>query len=280
MFRRKTLADSSNNEKAGPQPLQKASAGNGKFMAASLATLAAGGFLAACGTTSSSSNANPIRPGTRSPGSGPGSGPGPEMMSPGPVGPARQYPTTTEGAGTAPSTQSASSSGEAQSGAAAVVPIVLQRDDNSGTAGTITGKPDWPRFAPSVVNLSAGKRVTLLIINYDDMNTPINSMMPYDTVQGGQETVNGVSLTSVGNSKIAHTFTVPSLGVNVPIPMATDSGKGSGATVIPAIVTFTFTPSKSGTFTWQCFTPCGTDPNGMGGPMQTSGYMTGTVNVA
>lgn len=193
---------------------------------------------------------------------------------------AQQSPTTTSAATPAASTQSASSSGEAQSGAASVVPIVLQRDDKSGTPGTITGKPDWPRYAPSTINLSAGKQVTLLIINYDDMNTPLTSMMPYNKVQGGQETVNGAAVTSVGNSTIAHTFTVPSLGINVPIPMATDSGKGSTATVIPAVVTFTFTPSKSGTFTWQCFTPCGTDPNGMGGPMQTSGYMTGTVNVA
>jgi hypothetical protein len=162
-----------------------------------------------------------------------------------------------------------------------VIPIVLQRDDTDGTTGTITGKPGWPRYAPSTISVPAGKQVTLIIMNYDDMSTPlISALQQYDDVQGGTATYNGAALTSVDNQKIAHTFTVAALGINVPLPMAMDQGSGSSKTVAPAIVTFTFTPTKSGTFTWQCFTPCGSGSDGTGGPMATDGYMMGKFTVA
>lgn len=177
---------------------------------------------------------------------------------------------------------SETTSGEGASGAAAVVPIVLQRDDTKGPAGTITDKVGWPRYAPSAITVPAGKAVTLVIADFDDAATPLPAASrSYDNVQGGTETVNGRAVTSISNTVIAHTFTVPSLGINVPIPMATDQGSGSSATVVPSIVTFTFTftPSKSGSFTWQCYTPCGSGSAGTSGPMATPGFMRGTLTV-
>lgn len=172
-------------------------------------------------------------------------------------------------------------SGEMQAGSGAVVPIVLQRDDTSGVMGTVTGKPDWPRYAPSMVTVPAAKQVTLVIDNFDDMTTPLPSALTnYENVQGGVETVNGQTVSSVSNTEIAHTFTVPELGINVPVPAATDQKSGTVTTVVPAVVTFTFTPAKSGTFTWHCYTPCGTGSAGTGGPMATPGWMEGTLRVA
>jgi hypothetical protein len=163
---------------------------------------------------------------------------------------------------------------QAVSGAGAVVPMVLQLDATSGTAGTITGRDGWPRYAPSTITVPAGKPVTLMITNYDDANTPLGAGTPYNSVQGGRETVNGKPVTFVGNKVIAHTFTIPALHLNAPIPMET-AGAGLNNTV-----TFTFTPHKRGTYMFQCFTPCGTGKNGVGGPMMTKGYMMGTLIVS
>jgi hypothetical protein len=69
-------------------------------------------------------------------------------------------------------------SGTAQMGAASIVPIVLQKDGTTGTTGTITGRDGWPRFAPSNLTVPAGKKVTLVITNYDDMNTPLSAGEP------------------------------------------------------------------------------------------------------
>lgn len=172
-------------------------------------------------------------------------------------------------------------SGEMQAGSGAVVPIVLQRDDTSGVTGTITGKPNWPRYSPSTITIPAAKQVTLVIVNYDDMTTPLPSALAgYENVQGGVETVGGQTVSSVSNKEIAHTFTVPDLGINVPLPAATDQKNGTATTVVPAVVTFTFTPAKSGSFTWHCYTPCGTGTAGTSGPMATPGWMEGTLRVA
>ena len=163
-------------------------------------------------------------------------------------------------------------SGAVQSGAGAVVPIVLQLDDTKGIPGTITNQPSWPRYSPSRIAVPAGKKVTLVITNYDDAATPLTAGTPYNKVLGGQETVNGKPVTFVGNKTIAHTLTVAGLGINVPIPMAAGGG--------PSTITFTFTAKKAGTYTWQCYSPCGTGTTGTGGPMTTQGYMQGTFVVS
>lgn len=170
-------------------------------------------------------------------------------------------------------TSQAMGSGAMQAGAGLIVPIVLQKDATKGTPGTITGRPGWPRYSPSNITIPAGKRVTLMITNYDDVATPLAAGEPYNKVAGGSETVDGKPTTFVSNKLIAHTFTITGLGVNAPIPMA-PVGTGQGTTV-----TFTFTARKKGTYTWQCFTPCGSGKSGTEGPMVTRGYMTGTVTV-
>jgi plastocyanin len=152
--------------------------------------------------------------------------------------------------------------------------MVLQLDATKGTAGTVTGLDGWPRYAPSTITVPAGKPVTLMITNYDDANTPLAAGQPYNTVQGGRETVNGKPVTFISNKVIAHTFTVPGLHLNAPIPMETAGGGLSNT------ITFTFTPHKRGTYTFQCFTPCGSGKNGVGGPMMKQGFMQGTLIVS
>ncbi len=165
--------------------------------------------------------------------------------------------------------QSSTSSGESTAGAADVIPLMIQTE-------AIGGKKGWPRYIPSTIAIPAGKQVTLIIFCFDDGSAALPAGSPYNKVEGGTETIDGQAVTSVSNSMIAHTFTIASLGINVPIPVATDSGN----TVIPSVVTFTFTPSQSGTFTWQCMTPCGSGPTGVGGSMASDGYMKGVLKIA
>jgi hypothetical protein len=77
----------------------------------------------------------------------------------------------------------------------------------------------------------------------------------------------GQNVTSVPDDSVAHTFTIPQLGINIPVV--------GGYTEI-AYLYFT----KAGTYQWICMTPCGLGGNGSAGAMSTAGWMTGTVTVA
>jgi hypothetical protein len=148
--------------------------------------------------------------------------------------------------------------------------------------GSMTHHPGWPQYVDSAqLHFPAHTKIVLTITSYDDGTSPLtSSYASYDKVQGtlgGDELVNGQPVTSVPNAQIAHTFSVPSLGLNLPIPAAPTVSSSQPRQ--PVQVTATFELSKTGDFTWYCFAPCGTGADGMGGPMTTPGYMTGQVVV-
>lgn len=148
--------------------------------------------------------------------------------------------------------------------------------------GSMTHHPGWPQYVDSAqLHFPAHTKIVLTITSYDDGTSPLTSAyQSYDKVQGtigGDELVNGQPVTSVPNAQIAHTFSVPSLGLNLPIPAAPTVSSSQPRQ--PIQVTATFELSKTGDFTWYCFAPCGTGADGMGGPMTTPGYMTGQVVV-
>lgn len=76
----------------------------------------------------------------------------------------------------------------------------------------------------------------------------------------------GMNVTSVSGSALAHNFSVPTLGLNIPVV--------GGSTVV-AYLYF----DKAGTYTWFCITPCGLGPDGTEGSMSTNGWMTGSLVV-
>ncbi len=83
---------------------------------------------------------------------------------------------------------------------------------------------------------------------------------------GGEPTDWGRTVSSVPLASMAHTFTIQKLGINIPVVgMDTESAQ--------------FYLNQTGTFTWQCMAPCGTDASGWGGPMGTPGWMSGTITV-
>jgi len=137
------------------------------------------------------------------------------------------------------------------------------------------GHPDWPRYTNPFWSVHVGQTVVLRITSYDTGTAPLSGVQTmFDTVSGtvsGTESVDGKSIRSVPNTQIAHTFTVVGLGLNVPIPAAP---AGGSVTVIAR-----FVAQRSGAFVWQCYAPCGSGPNSMGGAMSVTGWMEGRVRV-
>jgi hypothetical protein len=135
---------------------------------------------------------------------------------------------------------------------------------------------DWPAFAPSTVVVPANSLVTVTIRNYDLGDTSLPKGSPFTTVQGmvgGVAYADGHAYSALAPEKVAHTFTVPQLNLNVPVPGDTTTGK-------PYVeVSFTFRTGAAGSYYFRCFDPCGTGAIGWQGPMVTRGYMLGTLTV-
>src|SRR5215471_1863150 len=163
------------------------------------------------------------------------------------------------------------------------VQLIGKIDADMGAMSTFTGKDSWPAVAPANIHVRAGATVTITIREYDDIVTPLADNSPFLQIMGGTETVNEKRVTSVSNQQIAHTFTVPSLGINVPLPIAGMGGSmGSmDGPAGPTTVRFTFhAPATPGTYLWLCATPCGTGPYGISGAMAMNGWMRGHLIVS
>ncbi len=136
--------------------------------------------------------------------------------------------------------------------------------------GKQLNKPGWPAFVPANIVVPAHTWITVEIRNFDHGTAPLlKGMTMYTRVEGTwghEEEVDEHPVTSVPNAKISHTFTIPKLNINAPIPAN-------------STVEFTFETPGPGVYTWNCMAPCGTGPTGMGGAMVTDGYMTGQLVV-
>ncbi|MGC8488646.1 MAG: hypothetical protein ACP5QO_10580 [Clostridia bacterium] len=134
----------------------------------------------------------------------------------------------------------------------------------------VNGPHGWPTYTLSKLNIPDNSIVHLTIINNDNGGGTLAG--PFGHAEGiiGLERVNGKA-TVVSSSNIAHTFTVPALGLNIVIPASPNNGV--------VTVQATFKVTKAGNYRWQCMAPCGTGSTGWGGPMATVGYMTGLFNV-
>jgi hypothetical protein len=178
----------------------------------------------------------------------------------------------------------------------AQVNLVMQEDPQN----TVTSKPDWVSYfikSPktgawvhtTLFQVPAGSRVNMTIYGYDGC-TPLRN--PYwglvtGTI-GNVEHVNGKPVTSLNSwsgCNVGHTFSIPGIGLNV--PMASPGLTASLCSTSPCTsgphmtMTFSFmTPRTPGTYFWQCRVPCGGGfLDGFGGPMQTIGFMTGNMQV-
>ncbi len=134
--------------------------------------------------------------------------------------------------------------------------------------GAMIGRPGWPKIEPADVTLKANSIVHVTIQNYDDGAAPIpgNDNQVQGTI-GGTIHVDGQTVNSVSPSNVAHTITISSIHLNVPIP-----ARSPGQTF--NTVTFSFkTPSSPQKLNWQCMAACGP------GAMTTDGWMKGVWTV-
>ncbi len=134
--------------------------------------------------------------------------------------------------------------------------------------GGMTGKPGWPIFTPADFTLPPESNVQVSIRNFDSGAAPVTSQWSRVTGTAGDTVeIAGKSVRSIPPQQVSHTFTVPQLHLNVPIPAS-------------STVTFAFRTPASGTYTWRCEAPCGSGQSGMQGAMRTKGYMMGTMRIS
>jgi hypothetical protein len=159
--------------------------------------------------------------------------------------------------------------------------------------------PDWVSYLvqspqgqwvhTTVFQVPAHTRLNVTILNYDSGSPLRNQQLGQVTgTYGNVATLNGklfrVIDSNAGNG-IAHTFTIPSLGINV--PLYANNGNANLCAAAPCttssvhkVIRFSFTSPGPGNYRWQCFVPCGLGwLFGNGGPMSTLGYMGGFMKV-
>ena len=140
-----------------------------------------------------------------------------------------------------------------------------------------------PAYVPSSFTVPANSTIKVTVTDFDTATALTGGLVKYSKVTGtvgGTMQVQAINPkapnTLLGNAHtmsylapalVAHTLTIPALGINV--PMAGQSR-----------ITFTIKTGKAGTYQWLCMDPCGSGSGGMGEPMGLTGYMAGTMTVA
>ncbi len=122
-----------------------------------------------------------------------------------------------------------------------------------------------PQYTPANFSVARGE-IIVTIVDQDAPAAWPGCACNVTGTQGNVESINGSAPTSqVSWTAVAHTFTVPSLHINVLSPAQ-------------STVTFTLWLNQTGQFPWMCMDPCGS--NGYtGAPMGVPGYMAGTMTV-
>ncbi len=180
------------------------------------------------------------------------------------------------------------------------VSIVLQEDPQN----TVTTKPDWVSYFiqdpktkqwvhTTLFKIPAGATVNVTILGYDGCTPLRNPFWGKVTgTIGNTETVDGKTVRALDSWRtcaVGHTFSIPGIGLNVPMGSPTTVQENNNlCTQSPctsgpkATMKFSFrAPTTPGAYFWQCRVPCGGGfVTGFGGPMQTIGFMTGQMEVA
>jgi hypothetical protein len=162
--------------------------------------------------------------------------------------------------------------------------------------GSLGGNPTWVSYLlrrnggwdhTTTYELPAGSLVDMTIYQFDSatgLRNPFLSQV--QGVVGGTMRVDGKTVRSIDPDEASHTFTVPDLGIVVPLPGVPDNAPNQCAempcplTDAHRTIEFTIRTPKAAEYRWQCFVPCAAGfVNGNGGPMQTVGYMDGYLKV-
>jgi hypothetical protein len=172
------------------------------------------------------------------------------------------------------------SSSGALSGGAYTLTIVVANNMNQTFDPAMGPVPQYYVLGPKGLMSSAditvpgNTTIKLVVVCYDNGANNVSQTLATvsGTLNNSMVIFNGTSPTPanyVGNVHsvpesefVSHTFTISSLGINVPIP---------SSSIVVTYLRF----NSTGTFTWNCFSPCIGEPY-----MQTvPGYMEGTLTV-
>jgi hypothetical protein len=164
-------------------------------------------------------------------------------------------------------------------------------------AGSETPHPTWVSFFAvdahgrwhhtTIYRVPAHSLVHVTILQYDGASGLRNSFISEARgLVGSTFTVNGKPTVVIDPATASHVFAIAQLGVSVPLPGVSTSAKNPCSEAPCSLsqdhetITFTFRTGKRGTYRWQCLVPCAAGfIDGFGGPMATTGYMDGFVQV-
>jgi hypothetical protein len=157
--------------------------------------------------------------------------------------------------------------------------------------------PDWVSYLiqdssghwqhTTIYKVPAHTRVTVTIYQFDTATGLRNNFLgQVRGTEGSTATLDGKTFSTLNPDLASHTFTVPDLGISVPLAGVGDNAKNQcGAapcslSMAHTTITFSFMSPGKGTYRWQCFVPCAFGfYYGFGGPMQTIGWMSGEIEV-
>lgn len=144
---------------------------------------------------------------------------------------------------------------------------------------------DW-RHSTTYV-LPANTVVHVTIYEFDTQTGLRNPFIGQATgTIGGKFLLNGKPTRAINPDTASHVFAISQIGLSVPL-----EGPGSNAKNLCAnapcslsnahnTISFSFRTPPKGLYRWQCFVPCAAGfIEGLGGPMQTVGYMDGFIKV-
>ncbi len=156
----------------------------------------------------------------------------------------------------------------------------------------LTESPGGQWVHTTLWNLPAHTRIDVTLLQYDSGSPLRNQSWGQITGTAGDVATYNGKPESVINSNdaaglgVGHTFTVPTLGINVPlVGISSDAKNPCGSAPCTSnydhnVIKFSFETPGPGRYPWQCFVPCGLGYLfGNGGPMQTVGYMGGFLEV-
>lgn len=157
--------------------------------------------------------------------------------------------------------------------------------------------PDWVSYLAqdgsgqwqhtTIYRVPAHTLVSVTIYQFDTATGLRNPFLAQVRgTQGNVAIIDGKPVRVLDPDAASHTFTVPDLGISVPLPGVADDAKNQ-CSVAPCPLTdahttikFTFMSPGPGKYRWQCFVPCAFGfIFGNGGPMQTIGWMDGLIEV-
>jgi hypothetical protein len=150
--------------------------------------------------------------------------------------------------------------------------------------------PNGQWIHSTVWKVPAHTRINLTIEQYDSGSPLRNQQWGLVAgTTGGVETLNGKPIAlydSNGGNGVGHTFSIPTLGISVPLVGIAGDAKNP-CSQAPCTTDFdhnvikvSFVTPGPGEYPWQCYVPCGLGfLYGNGGPMSTLGYMGGFLDV-